>query len=145
MNIIDRKDNEFTSEEVALYEQKYAAAFKKLAELTLARKKLEAEDAKIREQIEKSMDEFNIRSIDNDHVLITRVEANPGKPSLDLDALKKAEPDTYAGLLEDYPITSVDVEAFKKAEPEDYADILKDFQKITGKKKAYVTFKVKDK
>lgn len=143
MNIIDRQDNEFTAEEVALYEKKYLPVFKKLVELTVSKKKLEEEDAKIREQIEKSMDEFNIRSIDNDLITITRIPANPGKASLDLDALKKGEPDTYAGLLEDYPVTSVDVEAFKKAEPEDYADILKDFQKITGKKKAYVTFKVK--
>lgn len=143
MNIIDREDKEFSKEEVALYEKKYLTAFEKLAELTLQKKKLEAEDAKIREQIEKSMDEFNIRSIDNDFIMITRVAANPGKASLDLEALKKTEPDTYEGLLEDYPVTSVDVDAFKAAEPEEYADVLKDFQKITGKKKAYVVFKVK--
>ncbi len=143
MNIIDLKDKEFTTEEVALYEKKYLTAFQKLAALTAEIKKLEAEDSKIREQIEKSMEEFNIKSIDNEFMKITRIEANPGKASLDLEALKKAEPETYAGLLEDYPVTSVDVEAFKKAEPDDYADILKDFQKITGKKKAYVTFKVK--
>ena len=76
---------------MALYEKKYLTAFEKLAELTLQKKKLEAEDAKIREQIEKSMDEFNIRSIDNDFIMITRVAANPGKASLDLEALKKAE------------------------------------------------------
>ena len=113
----------FTDEEIALFEQKYLSACQQLSEAVKERKNLEAQEAKVKEQLEKVMDEYGIKSLENDFIKFTRVAENPGKTStvIDLDKMKEEEPKLYGELLEDYPKTVT-----------------------TGKKKAYVTFKVKE-
>ena len=46
--------------------------------------------------------EYNIKSFKNDYVTITNIE--PSKTiSVDLKKLEEEEPDTYKGLIEDFP------------------------------------------
>lgn len=116
--IKDLNDKDFEKNEVTLFENQYMTVFKQLKALTTAKKKLEADEKKAKEQIKRAMDEFGIKSIDNDIIKITRVAA--GKDSV-----------------------TVDLEAFKVAEPEEYADLLADYPKTVKGKAGYVTFKVK--
>lgn len=108
----------FTQEEITVFEEKYMEACKSLGEMTKQRKKLEEEEKKFKVQLEKAMDEYGIKTIDNQYVKFNRVDANPGKMSVDLKKMEKEEPELYQELLEDYP-------------------------KLTGKKKAYVRMTVK--
>ena len=108
----------FTQEELQVFENQYLAVFQNLAEVTKQKKALEDQEKKVKSQLEKLMDEYGIKSLDNQFIKITRVAANPGKQTIDLDKLLKKEPDLHAELLADYP-------------------------KTTGAKAGYVTFKVK--
>lgn len=109
----------FTDEEIALFEQKYLSACQQLADAVKQKKLIEDQEKKVKEQLEKVMDEYGIKSLENDFIKFTRVAENPGKQTIDIDKMQKEEPELYDELLEDYP-------------------------KITGAKKAYVTFKVKE-
>lgn len=109
----------FTDEEIALFEQKYLSACQQLADAVKQKKLIEDQEKKVKEQLEKVMDEYGIKSLENDFIKFTRVAENPGKQTIDIDKMKKEEPNLYDELLEDYP-------------------------KVTGKKKAYVMFKVKE-
>lgn len=117
--IKDMKDQEFKPNEIALFENQYLAAMKQVADVTKTKKKLEAEEKKIKAKIEKAMDEFGIKSIDNQYITISRVAAGQDKITVDLETLKAEEPDLYDDLIADYPKT------------------------VKGKK-AFVTFKVKE-
>ena len=108
----------FTTEELQVFENQYLAVFQNLAEVTKQKKKLEDQEKKVKSQLEKLMDEHGIKSLDNQFIKITRVAANPGKLTIDLDKLLEEEPELHAELLADYP-------------------------KTTGAKKAYVKFNVK--
>ena len=101
--IKDMNNKDFESKEVALFENQYLAAMKKLAEMTKAKKKLEAEEKKVKESIEKAMNEYGIKSIDNMIITITRVAAGTDKLTVDVDQLAKEEPELYADLIKDYP------------------------------------------
>jgi len=94
--------------------------FKEISKVTNLKKSLEQQEAEFKEKLEKAMDQFEIKSIDNDYIKITRIAENPGKQTIDIDKMKKEEPKLFDELLEDYP-------------------------KITGKKKAYIKFEVKSK
>ena len=96
----------FTDEEIALFEQKYLSACQQLSEAVKERKKLEAQEAKVKEQLEKVMDEYGIKSIDNQYLNIIRVAGSEGKTTIDLDAMEKKEPDLFKELLADYPKTT---------------------------------------
>ena len=108
----------FTAEEITVFEEQYMEACKSLAEMTKQRKKLEEEEKNFKTQLEKAMDEYGIKTIDNQYVKFNRIDANPGKPSVDLKKMEKEEPELYQELLEDYP-------------------------KLSGKKKSYVRMTVK--
>ena len=108
----------FTKEELQVFENQHLAVFQNLAELTKQKKELEDQEKKVKSQLEKLMDEYGIKSLDNQFIKITRVAENPGKQTIDVDKLLKEEPELHAELLADYP-------------------------KTTGAKKAYITFKVK--
>ena len=101
--ITSMDEREFTQNEIELYEGHYMTVFKRLAEMVKTTKQIEEDEKKIKEQIEKSMDEFGIKSIDNQYINITRVAAGSNKVTIDLDAFMKAEPNNYAELLADYP------------------------------------------
>ena len=117
-NITDFNGQEFEKKEVALFDEQYLPAFKCLSELIKQKKDLEKQEKEIKKKLEAAMDEYAIRSVENEFIKITRVEANPGNPTVDLDAMKKEEPKLFGELCADYPKTS-------------------------GKKKAYVKFTVK--
>ncbi len=87
---------------VVLFEQKYLEKFKKLGELKKAQKELETIEKQIKSELETAMDEFDVHSIKNEYVTISRV-APAETISIDLEKLKEAEPDCYKGLIEDYP------------------------------------------
>ena len=103
--IKDMNDKNFTAKEIALFDEQYLTVFQQLAALTLEKKKLEAQEKKVKEQIQSAMDQFGIKSIDNDYIKITRVEQGKDSVTVDLEAFAAAEPEEYAGLLKDYPKT----------------------------------------
>lgn len=102
--------------QVQVFENKYLAQMQQLQQLVNHKKELEKTEKQIKKELEQAMNEYNIKSIDNEYLKITRVEASESV-SIDLTAMKKREPDLYDDLLKDYP-------------------------KIT-KRKAYVRFTVK--
>lgn len=114
---IDEK-KPFTDEEIAVFEEKYMVACQKLSEVVKQKKALEELEKQAKASLEKVMDEYGIKSMDNPFIKFTRIAENPGKQTVDLDKMQKEEPELYADLLKDYP-------------------------KTTGKKKAYVKFDTK--
>lgn len=102
--------------EVQVFEQQHMQVFKQLADITKAKKQIEEQEKKVKADLEKAMDAYDIKSIDNQFLKITRVNGSTST-SVDLKAMEEKEPKLYAELLEDYP-------------------------KVTTKK-SYLTFKVK--
>lgn len=88
--------------QIELFEQQHLEAFQQLQIVTKQRKKLEAEDSKIRQELIDAMDKYDIKSIDNDYVKITRI-AGSESVSIDLKRMEKKEPELYSSLLDDYP------------------------------------------
>lgn len=111
---------QFSDQELQVFEEKYLAVMKDLADMAIQKKRLEDAEKKVKGQLEKVMDEYGIKSIDNQFLRITRVAGSEGTTVLDADALQKKEPKLYAELLADYP-------------------------KISGKKKGSVRFETKGK
>ena len=113
-----KEDSQFTEQELQVFEEKYLSVMKDLADATIQKKRLEEQEKKFKGQLEKVMDEYGIKSIDNQFLKIIRVAGSDGKTTVDLDKMQKEEPELYQELLEDYP-------------------------KTTGKKKASIRFDVK--
>lgn len=88
--------------ELILFEEQGLQAFKALSELTKEKKRLENEEKEIKKYLEEKMEEFNIKSFDNEYIKITRVEASEST-SIDLKVLADKEPSLYLDLIEDYP------------------------------------------
>lgn len=103
--IKDFNDKEFAPNEVALFNEQYLAAFRKLADAVKAKKKLEQDEKALKEQLQKAMDEFGIKSIDNEYIKITRVAGGKDSVTVDLKAFQEKEPNNYKELLADYPKT----------------------------------------
>lgn len=91
--------------EVQAFENKYLAVMTAIAIHTQQEKNLAAQSKKLKEELEKAMDEHGITSIDNDLIKITRVEATTST-SLDVTKLKAEEPQLYGELIGDYPKVS---------------------------------------
>lgn len=102
--------------QVQVFEQQHMQVFKQLADITKTKKQIEDQEKKVKADLEKAMDAYDIKSIDNQFLKITRVNGSTST-SIDLKALEEKEPKLYGELLEDYP-------------------------KVTTKK-SYLTFKVK--
>ena len=90
------------SKELALFEEQGLQAFKNLSEITKQKKKLEDDEKKLKKYLEEKMDEFNIKSFDNEFIKITRVEGSESV-SIDLNQMEREEPTLYSELLSDYP------------------------------------------
>ena len=101
-----QEDSQFTEQELQVFEEKYLAVMKNLADATIQKKRLEEQEKKFKSQLEKVMDEYGIKSIDNQFLKIIRVAGSEGKQTIDLDKMKKEEPELYDELLADYPKTS---------------------------------------
>ena len=111
MKIMSNENNQ-----VQVFEQQHMEVFQKLSDVVKTKKQLEEQEKKVKEDLEKAMDAYDIKSIDNQFLKITRVNGSTST-SIDLKALEEKEPKLYGELLEDYP-------------------------KVTTKK-SYLTFKVK--
>jgi hypothetical protein len=95
----------FTTEELQVFENHYLAVFQNLAELTKQKKALEDQEKKFKSQLEKAMDEYGIKSLDNQFIKIIRV-AGSSSTTIDLKKLEEQEPDLFKDLLADYPKTT---------------------------------------
>lgn len=91
--------------EIALFEEKHLEAFKNLSQITTQIKQLEDQEKRIKDQLEKAMHSYNIKSIDNQYLKITYVDAT-SITNVDLSTLKEKEPQLYDELLTDYPKTT---------------------------------------
>lgn len=110
--------NDFTAEELKVFEEQYLSVMKDLSDAVKAKKKLEDDEKKFKEQLGKVMDEYGIKSVDNQFLKIIRVAGSEGSQTVDLAKMQKEEPELYADLLKDYP-------------------------KVTGAKKPSIRFDVK--
>lgn len=90
------------SNDIQVFESKYMMVMANIASLEKQVKKLQDRQKSLKEELEKAMDEYNIQSIDNEYVKITRIEASE-TVSIDLKELQKKEPELYDELLKDYP------------------------------------------
>jgi hypothetical protein len=90
------------STEVAKFENQHMAIMYEIAVRTKQEKELADINKKLKAELEAAMDEHNIKSIDNQYIKITRVEAS-SSTSIDLKTLLEKEPKLHGELLEDYP------------------------------------------
>lgn len=103
--IILADDSQFTGAEVKAFEDKYMTAMHNLSGLLKQQKQMEADIKKIKGSFEKVMDEYGIKSLDNDFLKVTRVAGTSDSVTLDLDKFQKEEPDLYKELMGDYKKT----------------------------------------
>lgn len=101
---------------LTVFEQQNMAIFQKLAEFKKAKEAMEQQEAKLKADLEKAMQEHGIKSFSNDYVTLSFVEASSSE--------------------------SIDLKAFKEKEPKLYDELLADYKKVTNKK-AYVRITVK--
>ena len=106
MNYLESMKGEMIMNEVKVFENEYLEVFKELSKVTNTKKELEAQEKKIKANLEEAMDAYDIKSIDNQYIKITRVNGSTST-SIDLKAMEKEEPELYEELLEDYPKTTV--------------------------------------
>lgn len=90
------------STEVTQFEKKHLQAMAHLAIMENQQKELAEKVKKSKAELEVAMDQYDIKSIDNDFLKITRV-AGSTSTSIDLKVLQTKEPKLYGELLEDYP------------------------------------------
>jgi len=91
--------------EVIPFEDKYMPIMANLALLDKQQKDIEAQTKAIKADLEKAMDEYSIKSIDNEYLKITRVEGSQST-NVDLKKLQAEEPKLHEELLQDYPKVS---------------------------------------
>jgi len=94
------------SNELTVFENKYMAVMANIALLEKQVKEITEKQKSLKAELEAAMDEYNIKSIDNEYLKITRV-AESTSTSIDLKALQKKEQALYRELLEDYPKVTV--------------------------------------
>lgn len=79
---------------LATFESHAAAIIQTIANISAAKQELENQDKKMREQLEAAMEEYNIKSFENDLVKITYVDPTT-RTSVDSAKLKKKYPAVY--------------------------------------------------
>lgn len=84
------------------FEEHALGAMKKIADVNKEMKQLKEIDAQNRKYVEDLMEEYGVKSIDNDFVKIAYVEPTEST-SVDIKLLEKKEPELHQELLEDYP------------------------------------------
>lgn len=90
------------STDVNTFENQNLALMANLALLEKQKKTMDEQIKQIKTGLEDAMDQYDIKSIDNEYLKITRVAASSSK-SIDLKALAEKEPKLHGELLEDYP------------------------------------------
>ncbi len=104
--IVLASGDRFTEQEIKVFEEQYLVVMQSLSNMTKQKKALEEQEKKVKGQLEKVMDEYCIKSVENQFLKITRVAASAGKQTIDLDKMQKEEPKLFNDLLADYPKTS---------------------------------------
>ena len=99
-------DSKYTESEIQVFDSKYLDMMKNLSSVVEQKKKLELQEKKVKDQLSKVMDEYGIKSIDNQYLKITRTAGSEGTPTIDLEKMQKKEPKLYMELLADYPKVS---------------------------------------
>ncbi|MEK5107056.1 hypothetical protein MHI57_09790 [Cytobacillus sp. FSL K6-0129] len=84
------------------FENKYLALMSAIAFTAQQEKEIVAKNKELKADLERAMDEYDIKSIDNQLLKITRVAAS-SSTTVDVKTLKEKEPDLYGELIEDYP------------------------------------------
>lgn len=97
---------DFTEEELSVFEQQYMSVMKNLSDMTKQKKKIEEQEKLIKANLGKVMDEYGIKSLDNQFLKIIRVAESKGKATVDLDKMQKEEPELFDELIKDYPKTA---------------------------------------
>lgn len=80
--------------EMVAFKEKTLAVIQAIADIASKKKELEDQDKKMREQLEAAMEQYNIKSFENDLVKITYTEPTT-RTSVDSAKLKKNYPDIY--------------------------------------------------
>lgn len=88
--------------EMTPFENKYMQVMADIQALTKQEKELTQQTKDLKADLEKAMDEHNIKSIDNEFLKITRVGPSE-TTSIDIKKMKEKEPDLHEELLADYP------------------------------------------
>ena len=101
-----------------IFEQKNMMAFIELRNLSLEIDRQKERMDAIKETLFKGMDENGIKSIDNEYITITFVDASIGKPALD-------------------------EKTWKAEDPESYRKVFNQYNKMSGAKKAHIRIKAK--
>lgn len=76
-----------------------------MAEALKLKKEIEKREKAAKARLLDLMTEYDVKSVDNDVMRITRVEASEST-ALDVKALERREPELYADLMKDYPKTT---------------------------------------
>lgn len=87
---------------VQLFIDKNITVFKNLSKLKKAIKDLQDKESKYKEDLEYQMDKYDVDSLDNEYIKVSRVKESSSL-TVDLKKFEKLEPDEYASLLNDYP------------------------------------------
>lgn len=87
--------------ELQVFEKNNMVIFQRLAEFKKAKDEMEKLEAKLKADLEKSMQDYGIKSFKNDYVTLSFVEASTSE-TIDLKAMQEKEPQLYDELLADY-------------------------------------------
>lgn len=93
------------SEELVEFENAGMQAMRDLAQVLKAKKDIEAQEKAFKAQLLELMEQYNVKSVDNEYVKITYI-APSESVALDTKALESKEPKLYGELMEDYPKTT---------------------------------------
>lgn len=80
--------------EMVAFESKAIAVIQAIADIASKKKELEDQDKKMREQLEAAMEQYNVKSFENELVKITYVEPTT-KTTVDSKKLKEKHPEIY--------------------------------------------------
>ena len=81
--------------------KKYPAVIKQISEICKQKKELEAQEKQLKESLKEAMEEYDVKSFDNDLIKVVYV-APTTRTTIDSARLKKAHPD----LVEEFSKTS---------------------------------------
>ena len=91
-----------TNANLMRFDTAYLAQMERIAELEKVKKEIEETSKSIRKELLEAMKYYNLMSVDNDYLTITRVSASTTK-SINTKELKLLEPDLYFDLESKYP------------------------------------------
>lgn len=97
----NKEDKMAENELIKQFENASMVIFKQLADFKKQKEAMEQQEAKLKADLEKAMEEHGIKSFSNDYVTLSFVEASSTE-SIDLKAMQKKEPKLYEELLADY-------------------------------------------